>query len=77
MKTACNPFLPLNAYIPDGEPHVYGDRLYLFGSHDQEGGDTFCVIPPSKTLCIVRNGPICTPRMWSRGMMGGSIFTIA
>ena len=44
MKTACNPFLPLNVYIPDGEPHVFGDRLYLFGSHDQEGGDTFCAL---------------------------------
>ena len=33
-----NPILPLDAYIPDGEPHVFGDRLYLFGSHDVEGG---------------------------------------
>ena len=29
-------------YIPDGEPHIFGDRIYLFGSHDKEGGDTFC-----------------------------------
>lgn len=28
-----NPFLPLDEYIPDGEPHVLGDRVYLFGSH--------------------------------------------
>lgn len=39
---AFNPFLPLGVYIPDGEPHVFGDRIYLFGSHDKEGGDTFC-----------------------------------
>ena len=38
-----NPFLPLHEYIPDGEPHVFGDRLYIFGSHDREGGDTFCM----------------------------------
>ncbi len=38
-----NPFLPLHEYIPDGEPHVFGDRVYLFGSHDREGGYTFCM----------------------------------
>jgi len=42
---AFNPFLPLNVYIPDGEPHVFGNRVYLFGSHDQEGGDTYCSLP--------------------------------
>ena len=30
-----NPFLPLEEYISDGEPHVFGDRVYLFGSHDK------------------------------------------
>ena len=39
---AYNPFLPLWEYIPDGEPHVFGDRLYLFGSHDVEGGERYC-----------------------------------
>ncbi len=39
-----NPFLPLHECIPDGEPHVFGDRVYLFGSHDKEGGDTFCML---------------------------------
>lgn len=43
-KEALNPFLPLNAYHPDGEPHVFGDRIYLFGSHDKEGGPTFCML---------------------------------
>ena len=45
MKTeALNPFLPLHAYHPDGEPHVFGDRVYLFGSHDKENGETFCML---------------------------------
>ena len=37
-----NPFLPLNEYIPDGEPHVFQDRIYLYGSHDQADGKRFC-----------------------------------
>ncbi len=40
---AVNPFLPLWEYVPDGEPHVFGDRIYLFGSHDRFGGDKFCM----------------------------------
>ena len=39
-----NPYLPLDTYIPDGEPHVFGDRLYVFGSHDKEGGDAYCLL---------------------------------
>ena len=35
--------MPLNEYIPDGEPHVWGDRVYHYGSHDKEGGYTFCM----------------------------------
>ena len=33
-KYAYNPILPLDKYIPDGEPHVFDGRVYLFGSHD-------------------------------------------
>lgn len=40
-KQGVNPFLPLQEYIPDGEPHVFGDRVYLFGSHDKEGASGF------------------------------------
>lgn len=40
---AINPFLPLYEYVPDGEPHVFGDRVYLYGSHDQFDGDRFCM----------------------------------
>lgn len=43
MKQAFNPFLPSYEYIPDGEPHVFGDRVYLFGSHDRFGGTSFCM----------------------------------
>lgn len=43
-KQVYNPYLPVDVYIPDGEPHVFGDRLYIFGSHDKEGGDTFCML---------------------------------
>lgn len=32
-----NPYLPLDTYIPDGEPHIFGDALYL-----QTIGDTMC-----------------------------------
>ena len=38
-----NPFLPLNEYIPDVEPHVFGDRIFLYGSHDRANSDRFCV----------------------------------
>lgn len=41
-KQVYNPFLPLWEYIPDGEPHVFGNRLYLYGSHDTEGGERYC-----------------------------------
>ncbi|MGN0435341.1 MAG: family 43 glycosylhydrolase [Wujia sp.] len=44
MKQIYNPFLPLYECIPDGEPHVFGDRVYLYGSHDKEGGETFCML---------------------------------
>ncbi len=37
-----NPFLPLWEYIPDGEPRVFGDRVYLYGSHDRYGCNAFC-----------------------------------
>ena len=38
-----NPYLPANEYIPDGEPRVFGDRLYVYGSHDRFGAGIFCV----------------------------------
>lgn len=44
MKTqAFNPYLPLHEYIPDGEPYVFGDRVYVYGSHDLYNGCVFCM----------------------------------
>ncbi len=40
---AVNPFLPSWEYVPDGEPRVYENRLYLYGSHDLFGGNDFCL----------------------------------
>jgi len=37
-----NPYLPSYEYIPDGEPHVFGDRVYIFGSHDRFNGRRYC-----------------------------------
>ncbi|MCI5752510.1 MAG: family 43 glycosylhydrolase [Oscillospiraceae bacterium] len=37
-----NPYLPCWEYIPDGEPRVFGDRIYIYGSHDTSGSDRFC-----------------------------------
>lgn len=37
-----NPILPLWEYIPDGEPRVFGNRVYLYGSHDRVNSDEFC-----------------------------------
>lgn len=37
-----NPYLPDWEYIPDGEPRVFGDRVYVYGSHDQAGSKKFC-----------------------------------
>ena len=42
MKQAFNPYLPNYEYIPDGEPHVFNDRLYIYGSHDSFGSRFFC-----------------------------------
>ena len=43
MKNQCiNPYLPLHEHIPDGEPHVFGNRVYVYGSHDMENGNEFC-----------------------------------
>ncbi len=42
-KQAVNPYLPSWEYIPDGEPYVFGDRVYVHGSHDIKGGETFCL----------------------------------
>lgn len=40
---AFNPYLPSFEYVPDGEPHVFGERIYIFGSHDRFDGKGFCL----------------------------------
>lgn len=42
-NTAVNPYLPSYEYVPDGEPRVFGGRLYIFGSHDKFNGDAYCL----------------------------------
>lgn len=42
-QQAVNPYLPLDEYVPDGEPRVFEDRLYIFGSHDRSHGRKFCM----------------------------------
>ena len=55
-KQAVNPYLPSYEYIPDGEPHVFGDRVYIYGSHDCAGykipcfNDYICYSAPVEDL---------------------------
>lgn len=42
-KQVFNPYLPSYEYVPDGEPYVFGDRLYVYGSHDEFNGKNFCL----------------------------------
>jgi hypothetical protein len=54
-----NPLLPSNEFIPDGEPRVFGDRVYLYGSHDLAGGgmcggDYVCYSAPLDDLAAWR-----------------------
>ena len=41
-KNYGNPILPLTKYIPDGEPHLFNERIYLYGSHDRAGRTSYC-----------------------------------
>lgn len=42
-KKTCNPYLPSWEYVPDGEPYVFGDRVYVYGSHDRFRGYAYCL----------------------------------
>ena len=42
-RQAFNPYLPSWEYVPDAEPHVVGDRVYIYGSHDLFNGINFCL----------------------------------
>ncbi len=43
INQVINPYLPNWEYVPDGEPYVFGDRVYVYGSHDFFGGDVYCM----------------------------------
>ena len=45
MEQVFNPYLPLWEHIPDGEPHLFGERVYIYGSHDRAGGKAYCEDP--------------------------------
>ena len=42
MEQIFNPYLPLTEHIPDGEPHLFNGRVYIYGSHDIAGGSRYC-----------------------------------
>lgn len=42
-KQALNPYLPNWEYVPDGEPHEFDGRIYVYGSHDRFDGSSFCL----------------------------------
>ena len=42
-KQGLNPYLPSWEYIPDGEPYVFNDRVYVYGSHDRFNGHAYCL----------------------------------
>jgi len=42
-KQGFNPYLPSWEYIPDAEPYVFNDRVYVYGSHDRFNGHAFCL----------------------------------
>lgn len=42
-KQAFNPYMPSWEYVPDAEPHVVGERVYVYGSHDIFNGLNFCL----------------------------------
>lgn len=54
-----NPYLPSWEYIPDGEPRTFGDRVYIYGSHDKAGNSEFC---DWKILCW--SAPVSDPTNW-------------
>lgn len=55
-----NPYLPGWEYIPDGEPRVFGDRVYVYGSHDKVGSDSFCDFKLK-----VWSAPVDNPNNWT------------
>lgn len=42
MEQIYNPYLPLGEYVPDGEPHLFDGRVYIYGSRDKANGTAYC-----------------------------------
>lgn len=59
MEQIYNPYMPLTEYVPDGEPHVFGGRVYVYGSHDRAGGTAYCVED-----YVVWSAPVDNLRNW-------------
>ena len=59
MEQIYNPYMPLTEYVPDGEPHVFGSRVYVYGSHDRAGGESFC-----EEDYVVWSAPVENLREW-------------
>lgn len=59
-----NPYLPSWEYIPDGEPRLFGDRVYVYGSHDDPGGpaDCICWSAPAENLSDWRYEGVVYPQ---------------
>ncbi len=47
-RPAYNPYLPSWEYVPDGEPHLFDGRVYVYGSHDVADGESYC---PGDYVC--------------------------
>lgn len=54
-----NPYLPNWEYIPDGESRVFGDRIYVYGSHDRKDSIDFC-----DYKLKVWSAPVSDPTKW-------------
>lgn len=59
-KQITNPIFPFGVCIPDGEPHVFDGRVYLYGSHDLLNGKTYC-----EGDYVVYSAPIDDLSNWS------------
>lgn len=44
LEQNLNPYMASWEYTPDGEPYLFGDRVYVYGSHDMFGGDVYCML---------------------------------
>ena len=60
MSQVYNPYLPNYEYIPDGEPHVFDGRVYVYGSHDKFNGLFFCM---NDYICY--SAPVNNLKKWT------------